>query len=389
MRIVVSSDVYPPVVSGVATVVDKQSRALANSGHKTTVIAPGTPAFTAIHRSKNLDHFAVRQWRNLLRRNSSLGFVSTLRLRLLFQELTPDLIHIHSSGTVGYATLWAGKKLGIPMVGTLHGVPQFLTAYAPWLTKKTKRITLRILWSIIKHFYNQMDVVTVPSHFAATEMIAHGIKRPIIIHPMWIEPIAKSKQNATAINGKHIPKDVHVFLYFGRIDPDKNLHLVIDAARLLKQHHKDFRIVFAGKGSLSKTLQTLARKKHVDDVCIWTGYIKDTDKPLIYARANTFIMPSPVETQSLTTLQAIQQGIPVIMANAGALPEIAQRFPHQSTLFSHSDSHELAEKMKNMIGKQSKKYTANAFDTYYGKIQYIRHLEEIYRQALIKRTKKY
>lgn len=42
----------------------------------------------------------------------------------------------------------------------------------------------------------------------------------------------------------------------------------------------------------------------------------------LYRLADVFVIMSPVETQSIVALQAISCGLPLIAANAGALPEL-------------------------------------------------------------------
>lgn len=380
MRIVISSDIYPPVVSGVSTVVDKQSRSLASRGHTVVVIAPGYPPYTRIPVTKNLSHYTIWAVPNLLRENSYIGYVPPFHMYTMLSTFKPDVVHFHSIGPVGYATLKAAKQLNIPTIGTMHGIPQFITAYAPWLTKTSKRVTHKILWWFIRSFYNRMDHITTPSLFAAKQMSNHRVTTKITVLPMWIDQQLKDLATPSPRPVRTKIDTRYLFLYVGRIDIDKNLPVVLYAIQLLKNSSKNFHVIFAGKGSYLIKLKALAEALSISEYITWTGYIDEGKKIQLYARAHSFIMPSPVETQSLTTLEALQARLPLILANSGALPEIAEKFPLQSNLFIHTNPQDLANRMLSHIQNIPKKHTPKQFKTIYGKDDHIHKLEQLYKQ---------
>ncbi len=382
MRIVISSDIYPPVVSGVSTVVDKQSRMLAARGHEVVVIAPGYPPYTLIPISKNLSHYTIWALPNVLRDNSYIGYVPAFHVKTMLSQFKPDLVHFHSIGPVGYSTLKAARQLGIPTIGTMHGIPQFITSYAPWLTKTSKRIMHRMLWWFVRNFYNKMDRITTPSRFASEQMLRHTITTPITVIPMWIDPLSVPKHTHTILSKYSIPENKHIFIYVGRIDLDKNLSVILHAAARLLQKSDAFHIVFAGKGAHTTHLKQLASRLSLSHMVTFTGYISETDKIKLYKQAHAFIMPSPVETQSLTTLEALQSGLPLILANAGALPEIAEKFPHHTFLFVHKSPTDLAKILEGSFIPRTRRSITKAFIKKYGKQEHIHSLEVLYRTLM-------
>jgi len=52
------------------------------------------------------------------------------------------------------------------------------------------------------------------------------------------------------------------------------------------------------------------------------GFVPDDDLPRVYTAADVFVMPGVAELQSLATLEAMASGLPIIAADAMALPHL-------------------------------------------------------------------
>jgi glycosyltransferase involved in cell wall biosynthesis len=109
-------------------------------------------------------------------------------------------------------------------------------------------------------------------------------------------------------------------LYFGTIEPRKNLVGLIKAFELLKTKHK---LVFAGtKGWLYQDIFKAARKSRRHRDIIFTGFVEDQDKPGLYNLADLFIYPSFFEGFGFPPLEAMACGVPTIVSHASSLPEV-------------------------------------------------------------------
>lgn len=64
-------------------------------------------------------------------------------------------------------------------------------------------------------------------------------------------------------------------------------------------------------------------ERYSDDHVIFTGYLTDEEKATLYANAKAFLFLSLQEGFGLPVLEAMQFHIPLILANRGALPEVA------------------------------------------------------------------
>jgi 1,2-diacylglycerol 3-alpha-glucosyltransferase len=117
--------------------------------------------------------------------------------------------------------------------------------------------------------------------------------------------------------------DKPVLLFVGRLDPEKRLEEVLEAAALaLKQF--DFCVVIVGKGIRKQALEGRAAVLGIADHVIFTGFVPEEDLPMIYHLSRCFVIASIAELLSLAALQAMACGLPVIAAKAGALEELIQ-----------------------------------------------------------------
>jgi glycosyltransferase involved in cell wall biosynthesis len=80
----------------------------------------------------------------------------------------------------------------------------------------------------------------------------------------------------------------------------------------------------------------------------FAGFVPDDDLPRTYRAATIFVMPSPVELQSLATLEAMASGLPVVAADAMALPELVKD-GENGFLFPPGDSGALADRIVALL----------------------------------------
>ena len=105
---------------------------------------------------------------------------------------------------------------------------------------------------------------------------------------------------------------------------------VIKAMAHLKRNDVQFAI--AGKGRHLSALKTLCQKLQLGDRVVFTGFVPDDDLPLLLNSADIFVMPGYAELQSIATLEAMASGLPVLAADARALPELVAH-NHNGYLF--------------------------------------------------------
>ena len=106
-----------------------------------------------------------------------------------------------------------------------------------------------------------------------------------------------------------------------RLSPVKGIDVLIDAAALLARRIPDFRLQIAGDGPCFHPLRQQVRGLGLESTVELLGEVKDVAGLL--SRSRLFVLPSFSEGISLTLLEAMACGLPVVATRVGGVPEVA------------------------------------------------------------------
>ena len=213
------------------------------------------------------------------------------------------------------------------------------------------------------YFFNLADWTTIPTQSGADIYTKNGLKNNITPISNGINTnVFNSKNNGEYLRKKfNLPKK-NIVLTAGRITPEKNLEVLINAIpHVIKNIDAHFLFVGSG-GEYKQSLQNLVKKLNVYDYTTFTSFLEWKDYPNIYAIADLFTLPSEFELQSIVTLEAVASGLPVVVVNKGALPELASS--GNGLVFEPKNSIELADKITTLLSdeKLKKKMSKNSLE---------------------------
>jgi glycosyltransferase involved in cell wall biosynthesis len=311
LRVLVGADTYPPDVNGAAHFADRLVRGLAGRGHDVHVLTPEPHAAPAPDAAFTRHHTSSRR----------APFHPTFRFSTpraarrtagdLLDRLRPDVVHVQSHFSVGRGLLAAARERDIPTVATNHFMPENLLGYVT-LPKPLAATLTRWAWRDFVRVYRRADLVTTPTPRAAQLLEDRGFPGRALVVSCGID-LAHYAPDAERMPGD----DVRV-LFVGRLDAEKH---VDDLIRALA-HAPDVRAEIVGDGSCRTGLQDLAERLGVAGRVTFHGLVSDDDLLRAYRDSDIFCMPGTAELQSLATMEAMAAGLPVLAADAMALPHL-------------------------------------------------------------------
>jgi phosphatidylinositol alpha 1,6-mannosyltransferase len=245
----------------------------------------------------------------------SRGFEKKLK------EFHPDVIHVHSPDTIGWAALQFAKKNSVPILATYH--TDFMRYGAYYHISFLKPAA----WALFRKFYNQMGMVTTPSPETAGDLRSNGIKNVRVIpwgvdfsrfnpsfrSEMWRKTITDGKDgSAKLIASGSTPLTARkILLCICRLTWEKDLRTLAETYQLLKEKRDDFAMVVAGDGSIRPVLENLMPG------AVFMGHIEEGELSKVFASGDIFLFPSSTETFGNVTVEAIASGLVPVVANEG------------------------------------------------------------------------
>jgi glycosyltransferase involved in cell wall biosynthesis len=341
LRIAVTADTYPPDVNGAANFAYRLASGLAGRGHDVHVICPSPSdrTFTevvggvTVHRIGSLRtpfHPTFRfcpPWR------------TTKSVPALLAEIEPDVVHTQAHFLVGRSAVRTATAAGIPVVATNHFMPENLLGYGP-LPRWTHRLLARLAWRDLARVFGRATVCTTPTPRAAELLERNGLNRPVMAISCGIDRAHYAGPRTELVGAPTV-------LFVGRLDAEKNVHELLEAAALLPDVH----VELVGDGSERRRLEELAARLGIAERVRFHGFVPDEELVAAYGRCDVFCMPGTAELQSLATMEAMATGKPVVAADAMALPHLV-RHGQNGWLYPPGDVSELAGRLAAVLADE-------------------------------------
>jgi glycosyltransferase involved in cell wall biosynthesis len=321
MRILMLSHGYPPVVSGVTLVVRKVARAMVERGHQVWVITASDRGAPYEAEDEGVRLIRVRSGTNPFWSEGRLPLLSHERLVKIVNQVRPDVINTHDSALLSWQlTHLERERIAVPEVLTAHFLPRFVTFYAN-VGERVERVLEDITWEVVLRVINDFDHVVFPTHTQQQLFRQEGLEAPsvVISNGVDIQRFCPGEPDPEVERRYRLPARPRV-LFVGRMARDKKIELVIRALAAVEGAN----LLLAGRGDHQEHLRDLAKELGVAARVHFLGYVPDTDLPDLYRAADLFVIAAEVEVQSIPTLEAASTGLPIIAANAAALPELVK-----------------------------------------------------------------
>jgi 1,2-diacylglycerol 3-alpha-glucosyltransferase len=353
MKILIATDTYYPDVNGAAYFTYRLATILAKRGHNVFVMCPSRSFRNTVSNDKGVTVYGIRSIHLPVYRDFRVSPLFTSRIiRGVVKEISPDIVHIQNHFLIGKEAVSAAKKLGIPIIGTNHFMPENLVHYLH-LPRIAERWAQKLAWRQFVRVFEQLDFVTTPTKTAAELLVKAGLNKDVVPISCGID-LERFKPTNDGLYLKRrfaIPTNKPVLLYVGRLDKEKRIDMILralpDILRVTSVH-----LVLAGIGKEKQKLEELTEKLGIQKAVTFTGFVPDKDLQNIYRIADLFVTAGIAELQSIVTMEAMASGLPVVAVNAMALPELVHD-GENGYLFSDGDSQMFAEKVVAILSNQT------------------------------------
>ena len=143
-----------------------------------------------------------------------------------------------------------------------------------------------------------------------------------------------------------IDKDTPVVLGAGRLTEQKNLKILVDAAKIVKTELPDVKFIIGGEGELRTELETQITELGLQETVLLPGNIMNL--PEMMQSADLFALPSKYEGLPLVLLEAMASGLPAVCSRIKGTVDVIEDGKN-GTLTDLDDSEGLASAIIGLL----------------------------------------
>ncbi|WP_137844560.1 glycosyltransferase [Microbacterium sp. 2FI] len=345
LTILIGADTFTPHVNGAARFAERLAAGLVARGHDVHVLAPGKSraphgTFTEVVEGQPMTVHRVpshRYWPH-----DWLTFVFPWMTkhysRKALASVEPDVVHIQSHINLGRGLARETHKRGIPLIATNHVMPENVLDFTT-LPPILDTYAIKILWADAKRTFDLTRAVTTPTRRAA-DFLESTIDITNVI------PISCGIE-AGNYTADLTPRDANRIVFVGRLTTEKQIDVVLRAITKLDPA-LDVTFDIVGNGDQRRNLEHLTKELGLSDRVTFHGHTTDEELKGCLTNASAFVIASIAELQSIATMEAMASGLPIVAADAVALPHLVHD-GENGFLFTPGDVDDLAAKLTTVL----------------------------------------
>ncbi|HBF67032.1 MAG TPA: hypothetical protein DDW36_01245 [Candidatus Magasanikbacteria bacterium] len=269
-----------------------------------TIVVPSQQKET-IRIAENIEAHATRG------RNKIQQFFSLLNLsKKIVKEKKIDCITAQDPFFTGLIGWWVARRCDVALNVQIHGV-FFNNPF--WLAESWQN---RLRGVLARFVVRRADSVRVVSNFLKEELLKNGVpKDRIVVVPAFVDIQALSERSPRTDIRSRYPGFKHIFLTISRMEPVKNLPMLVEAFASVVKKHTDALLLMVGEGS-----QTVELRRRVQELGLERNIMLEpwTDDTISYYKAaDCLLFPSRHESFGMVPLEALACGCPLITFQTG------------------------------------------------------------------------
>lgn len=319
MKVLLTSDLNPLSINGVAISVSNLKKELENHGLDVRLLT-----LSDTNKSRVSDNVYYV---------SSLPFEIYPDIRAAINprhryveemiKWKPDIIHSQCEFFTYTFVQRIAKKCACPIVHTYHTQYEHYTGYL--LPGDWEKLLSRVM----KIRLETADLIIAPSQKTRKYLLDEKIANNIRVIPTGID-LNRFKLDSDKEKEEEIKKTLniphHAFVYgnVGRVAKEKNLDELIDIHEEMLKENPAVILLLVGGGADLDRLRKLVKDRGLEDSVRFAGMVKPEEVPSYYQVLEVFVSASTSETQGLTYIEALSNGKPVLARKDGAIDHVVK-----------------------------------------------------------------
>ncbi|MBW2968180.1 glycosyltransferase family 4 protein [Candidatus Woesearchaeota archaeon] len=271
-----------------------------------TIAAPRYPGKLEGFDDVKLVRFPVFKWKVA---DINPARVDLPKLRKLVKDA--DIVWTQSIGPVGAVSMHLAGKMKKPLIAFIHSVEWFLFSKSLKRFRKSVELTIK---KAVPYLYNKCHVVMVPFEGMIPIIEEQGINvKKEIVH-LGINSMRFVPPESRILAKERLGLDPNKLVvgYLGRFGREKDLPTLYKAFQKVHNNHPGTTLLLVGGEIVFDNME---------DVKVFPA----TNDPVPYYQAmDIYVLPSLTETTSLTTMEAMSAGLPVVVTPVGLIPRYVE-----------------------------------------------------------------
>jgi glycogen synthase len=350
----------PGVHGGVGRHVHGLAVAQAEDGHDVTVLtganadAPFDEDVDGVRVLRVLDDPPVIAAEDHLARTLAAGHAWVRAGLREADHVKPDVLHAHDWQTCHAATALR-EALHLPLVATLHATEA--GRHHGWLPTAYSRTVHTTEWWLT---YQARRVLTCSEAMRSEVTRLFDLPRDKVdMVPSAVDVSAWASTPARTAAARRAcldregaePSAGPLVVFAGRLETQKGVPTLLDAAPRLRRRFPGLRVVLAGQGVDEPELRRQVGRLRQSAVVTFAGQLAQPDLAALLAAADVVVMPSLYEPFGMVALEAAAARTPLVVAETGGLREIVEPGVTGGS-FPAGDAEALADAVAAMLTDQ-------------------------------------